>query len=266
MAVRPVKPMKQQEEKLWTPNDSMQYSRNPSNAMDEIVKGTVYGGLPYVGQGGCSSIYRLMDYYNEETGVVDMAQVTDFALFGNHCSSEPHVEYIAGTDQIDGSKSYITIIEQGQDWMETTNESGDTFQMKNGVDTKMTFLQLFDRAYMPFTYAEFLGTDPIEESQYAFSFTGDTVTVDALFLGTVTANYGISDVYAIVKDSSGKEVYRHAVRAVNAGVKELQLSRNATNVVTWGELDVSDGEYTVEIQCQLSTGERPTVYTGKLVP
>ena len=182
------------------------------------------------------------------------------------CASVPHVEYIAGTEEIDGEKSYLYIIDQHQAWVEGTNADGDTFLYKNYVDRKMTFNQLFKDSYLPFTFAEFLGTNPIEETECTFSHTGDTITVKELFATKVTANYGISDIYAVVKDASGKEVYRHAIRAKNGNSDALLLVRNADNIDTWGTLDISSGEFTVEVIAQLSTGERPTVYTGKLVP
>ena len=340
---------------LWIPNSDYSFIKTNAGSNDSVTKGTIYGGLPYIGSGGFSNVYRLLDHMDPETGVVDMTAIKTLpvGLFGTHCSgctywawgrfinsteygstddmvqkngflrvgpytysdtldkfdsvstttlvcqengeqimyqsyaqllpadglvyyrsaghvimcaSVPHVEYIGGTDQIDGEKSYITICEQGGKWLEGTNESGDTYQYKNGVDTKMTFAKLFEQSYLPFTFAEFLGTDPVEETECSFSYTGDTISVKDLFSGKVTANYGISDIYAVVKDASGNEVYRHAVRVKRADTEEQQLVRNAENVVKWGTLDVTNGEFTVEVIAQLSTGERPTLYTGKLVP
>ena len=339
---------------LWTPDADHQYVRNGKGTVDEILKGTVYGSLPYVTMGS-GSVYRMMDYLDEETGVLDIKRAAKtISLFGNQCSigaywawgrvinsvantpsttnivplngylrvgpytdrdnrsrfteddntvsvckangeqvmfqsyalmqpadgfvqyttaghvmmcaSTAHVEYIEGTDQIDGEKSYVYIIDQHQKWVEGTNADGDTFLYKNYVDRKMTFQQLFSDSYLPFTFAEFLGTDPVEETECVFNFTGDTITVKDLFAGKVTSNYGISDIYAVVKDASGKEVYRHAVRAKNGNSDALLLVRNSDNIDTWGTLDVSSGDFTVEVIAQLSTGERPTVYTGKLVP
>ena len=339
---------------LYTPNADFKYIRNNKGTQDEMLKGTVYGSLPYIGL-GTGNIYRMMDYLNEETGVLDIKRAANVpTLFGNQCAngafvawgrvinsvtgnsstpnmivangyirvgpytyddnrdnfmeedntvsickangeqvmfqsyalmqpadgfvqyttaghvmmcaSTPHVEYIEGTDQIDGEKSYIYIIDQHQKWVEGTNADGDTFLHKNYLDRKMTFQKLFEGSYLPFTYAEFLGTDPVEDTVCEFSFTGDTISVKELFAGKVTANYGICDIYAVVKDASGNEVYRHAVRAKNGNLRELALVRNSDNIDKWGTLDVSSGEFTVEVIAQLYTGERPTVYTGKLVP
>jgi len=339
---------------LWTPKENHKYLRNTLGDIDEFTLGTVYGSVPYVGL-GTGNVYRLMDYLDEQTGVLDIKAASKVpSLFGNQCSigsywawgriinsvnkeaatphmyqangyfrvgpytyedkrdkfteddntvsickengeqvmfqsyallqpadglvqfttaghvmmcsSVPHVEYIPGTQEIDGEKSYLYIIDQHKKWSEATNESGDTYLYKNYVDRKMTFKKLFDNSYLPFTYAEFLGTDPIEETVCTFSHTGSTITVKELFSSKVTANYGIADIYAIVKDASGKETYRHAMRTQTGGNKELAFARTAANMEKWGTLDVSAGEFTVEIVVQLATGERPTVYTGKLIP
>ena len=183
------------------------------------------------------------------------------------CSCQAHVEYIEGTDRIDGENSYITIIHQAQKWLEGTGESGDAYLYKSGVDEKQTFEKLFSSHYLPFTFAEFQGTHPIEETKCTFSIPENHVTVTRLFTGIVTSNYGISDNYAVVRDGQGKEIYRHAVRAVQANVRQQQFVRNEPNADSWGELNLEpDGEYTVEITVQLGTGERPTIYQGKLVP
>lgn len=340
---------------LWIPNENYEYIRNNDGAKDAVTKGAIYGGFPYITK-GTGNVYRLMDYMDPQTGVVDMEAVAkNPALFGSQCSvgsywawgrvinsakhewtdsmtssngfipvgpyqyednygkfssvfktssiciengdqimyqsyaqlqpadglvrytsgghvimcsAEPHIEYIPGTDLIDGLNSYITIIDQTQSepWQERTNESGDAFRHMSYVDKERTFAYLYEKGFIPFTFAEFQGTDPVEETQCSFSFTGDTITVSELFSGKVTANYGIADIYAIVKDSNGTQIYRHAVRATRASTMELQLLQEGNTVAQWGELDIANGSYTVEIQCQLATGERPTIYKGVLIP
>ena len=164
---------------------------------------------------------------------------------------------------INGDESYIYIIDQGQSWRTATNEAGDTAQMKNSVDRQMTFMELYDNSYIPFTFAEFLGTDSVDETQCSIELTGDTVTSAQLFKAKVTANYGISDIYVSLKDDSGKEVYRLATRATVSGVRELAITKNGTNTfVTGSKYDDLSGSYAVEVSVQLSTGERPVVYTG----
>ena len=179
-------------------------------------------------------------------------------------ATDAHVEYIQGTDLIDGSGSYIYIIDMAQRWESYTTADGRDYQIKNSVDAKVTFAQLFNNNYLPFTFAEFLGTDPIEDTTATFSVTGATTTLDQLFKGKVTSNYAITDAYIILYDSEGDQVYKHAVRNKSAWGKTLDMAKTGENVDFWGNLNVLQGTYTVKVEVQLGTGERPTVYTGTL--
>ena len=172
---------------------------------------------------------------------------------------------------IDGEKSWLTITDQAQTWVEATNDKGDAYEHKNGVNEKRTFNQLKKGYYVPFTYKEFTGEDPFEATECKFSYTGENIKVSSLWKSSVTSNYGISDVYIMVYDSQGNEVYKHAVRCTQASTFELKIIQEAPKKVptveTWGKLEFAEGEtYTVTITAQLSTGERPTVYTGNLGP
>ena len=332
---------------MWTPNANMEFTRNAKGDIDSMTQGVVYAGLPYVGL-GTGNVYRMMDYLNPETGVMDMEMpMQNPQLFGNQCScttfwgwgrvinsmgeaytanmtllngylrvgpytypdstirfseqyttemvckengldvmcqsyaqlhladglvyyttaghaimvsSEPHVEYIG--DKINPSASYLTILEQSQRWEEYTNEAGDTGKIKNSVDKKVTFLELYEDAYIPFTYAEFLGTKGIDETQCSINLSGDTVDGDKLLHAKVTANFGISDVYVSLQDDSGKEVYRLAVRAGSPNCRTVTMNPNGTNAFTWGDTEQLSGSYRATVTVQLSTGERPTLFEG----
>lgn len=353
---------------LWIPDNSLEFIKNGSGSQDEMSEGVIYGGLPYVGLGS-GNIYRLMDYMDPDTGVVDIKNAVNeeepydgWKTFGNQCSigaywgwgrvinsaaykwtqnclvinkmprvgpytydddlkslsaktdgtntvkilqengtevmyksyaeiiagdglvyyttaghvimasSDAHVEYKAD-GSIDPDNSFITIIDQGQTWIEDgVAEDGTQFTYKGGVDTKKTFRQLYTGNYMPFTYLEFLGLDPFESSKTTFSYTGKEITTTQLFNSEVKSNYGISDVYAIVYDEDGNEIYKHAVRATQASQETVKLVRTTSEkskvpyVETWGNLGFAPGKtYTVKILVQLSTGERPEIYTGTLV-
>jgi len=91
--------------------------------------------------------------------------------------------------------------------------------------------------------------------------------VDAtkLFNAKVTSNFGISDIYVTLKNADGKVVYRLVTRATNAGEKQVSITRNGTNAFATGDFDKLSGEYAVEVTAQLSTGERPVLYAGKVI-
>lgn len=333
---------------LWIPDEDFSYIRNKNGSKDKMFGGEIYGGLPYIGM-ATGNIYRLMDYMDEERGVVDMSEASKHPkLFGNQCSvgaywgwarvinsaaydwthhmvasrgflpvgpmtynleitsfSEqntvqicekngeqtmyksyanmlpadglisshpagghvvmcsvaPHVEYYPdGT--IDGKNSYLYITDQHQKWVEKENSAGVVYQHKNYINRKFTFEKLYKGYNIPFTFAEFHGTDPIEETECKFDFTEKNITVEQLKNTPVTANYGISDIYVYVKDADGKILFYKAARTTHAGETKMDFSKTVYGA-TFDKY--ADGKHTVEIVCQLGTGERPTLYTGTLV-
>ena len=187
---------------------------------------------------------------------------------------------------IDGENSYIYIHDQAQKWVEGTNEYGDTYQYKDSVMAKKTFNQLIKSNYIPFTFAEFTGEDDIEITEVALvkgsttyvkgtvseadrSFVASkntaSLTWSNLMASKITTNYGVVDAYIIVKDSRGNEIYKHAVRTATAGNTALELEESGEMVTTWENGTLTVGKaYDAEIVIQLSTGERPTIWSGKL--
>ena len=350
---------------LWMPDEDLDFIRNSKGSADTMEGASLYGGLPYVGVGS-GNLYRLMDYMDDETGVVQMSKAADvWKVFGNQCSigaywgwcrainsakytwtqtmverngfirvgdyeydleltrvggktndvenprtpdilrengqermykayaeiklgdglvyyttaghvimssCDAHVEYDAD-GKIDPAKSYITIIDQGQTWYEAATEAGQMYQYKGNVDQKKSFEQLFAGNYMPFTFAEFLGTDPIEDTVCEISHKKETMSVAELWNTTITCNYGISDIYALVRDAKGNEVYKLANRCTAASTFKMTFIQKAKEGKTdtvefWGylepELTAEDG-YTIEIYAQIGTGERFDLYKGALV-
>lgn len=338
---------------VWIPNEDYTAYHDYGNTREfTLTGGGVYGGLPYISVAS-GSIYRLMDFMDEETGVVDVkAAGANPKVFGNQCSfgaywgwarvinsadynwtenmvvksgflrvgpytyddmivglgagntttqiienngevvmNESYAELKAGdgivywttaghvvmiasdavvvrdaNGKIDPEQSYVTVIDQGQSWANATNEGGDQYQYQNRVDGKLTFTKLRTGNYIPFTFAEWTGTDPIEDTVTAFSHSGDTISFTQLFNSTVSSNYGLSDIYAYIYDSDGNEVCKIANHVPEAGYKELRFYKQGGTVYIWGnpdELNPADG-YTVSIVAQLGTGERPTLWEGKL--
>ena len=181
----------------------------------------------------------------------------------NMCSVDPTVVYNEdGT--INGDESWLAIIEQGGIWEEAVSKGGIPYKYERSVERKFTFKQLYNGAYLPFTFGELIGTDPIEETECSFSYSGETITEKQLFDAKVTSNYNISDVYIYVYDKDGNEVYKHAVRAIIPSTRTLEIHKRVGRSHTWGSWDnVSEGD-SVKVEVQLGTGERPVVYEGKL--
>ena len=114
-------------------------------------------------------------------------------------SGDAHVEYIdEAKTQIDPKNSYVIVIDQTPSHGQETNAAGDTFNFEKNVDAKWTFESLLKGRYVPYTFAEWLSTDPIESSKSEYSHTGETISIDDLFGSEITANYGIFDIYAYI--------------------------------------------------------------------
>ena len=185
------------------------------------------------------------------------------------CTVAPKVVYNED-GSINGEESTICITEQGVSWKEETDEEGESFLMAKSVDAQRTFSKLFEKGYLPFTFAEFQGTHPVEDTVCTIDLEGPEITAKELFSATIRCNYGIMDAYAIITDDQGNQVYKHAVRSVHSGTTEMKLLRKAedpqdfNNVEHWGEYPFP-GTYNIKIEAQLATGERPTLYEGRFV-
>ena len=339
---------------LWVADDNFPILNSAGEVARSVEKGVVYGGLPYVGVAS-GNVYRLMDYMDEETGVVNVkAAGENQELFGNQCSicawwgwarvinsvdfkwtydcvtsrgfpyvgerlykddlkrfttsygtdevmkendmqkifecyaqlkagdgimymtTAGHVVMISGdavvertaSGAIDPSKSYVTVLDQTTQWVTGTNEFGESYTYEANVDAKWTFMSLYEGNYVPFTYKEFLGEDPVEETEISFSHTGDTINKYELYRSYVSCNYSLVDAYAIVRDSKGNEVLKVASRAHQAGMKDLRFvtQESEKTLFEWGAWEsLSKKEkYTLEIIAQVGTGERPSLWKGKL--
>lgn len=168
--------------------------------------------------------------------------------------------------KIDPEKSFVTVIDQTPKFLTATAESGDVYTYQGNVDAKWSFADLIKGNYLPFTFAEWTGADPIEETEVTFSHTGETITESKLLSSKVTSNYYIFDIYAQVYDSNGSEIFKVASRTNRDHAKELKFFKAGETIDTWGSLDdLKDGEtYTVKVYAQLGTGERPVVWEGTL--
>ena len=342
----------------WIPSDNYDIwgdatiHTDGSAPLRHMDGGVVYGGLPYISW-ATGSVYRLMDYIDEDTGVVDMANAGDKPiLFGNQCANgayvgwarvinsaqygttldavvkngflrlgdytypdqimewkegygTPHVIDENGTQTmlesyallkagdgivqwttaghivmvatdavvvrnpdgtINPSQSYITIIDQAKKFVPGQHPNGDQYQYPENVDAKWDFTKLLNSKYLPFTFKEWTGEDPIEDTEVEFSHTGDTITLDQLFASKITTNYYLFDIYAQIFTANGSEICKIAVRSEAANTRELAFKKGAFAMEIWGSYEDLDPkkEYTVKVYAQLGTGERPTLWEGKL--
>lgn len=70
----------------WILNQDYEYVVDSQNYTVHLKKNTLYAGLPYVTI-GTGNLYRVAEYYDPETGVLDLSVINkNKQLFGNACS------------------------------------------------------------------------------------------------------------------------------------------------------------------------------------
>jgi hypothetical protein len=136
---------------------------------------------------------------------------------------------------------------------------GTTAYIQGGVDKVWTFTKLYNDGYVPITFGEFIGTNPVEKSVTSSSLSGlTTVTPAQLAEMTVTSNYSISHVRYSVTDKTGSEIHRQiAFPYYGLGCYEMDV---ATWVKPEDFLPFSGERLTVT--CRISTGETVTLFDG----
>jgi hypothetical protein len=169
---------------------------------------------------------------------------------------------------IDGNASYLYITDQHVQFVPYQHENGgDNCQVARYIERKFTFADLSKAGYIPFTYKEWLGTDPIEMPEYKCTHTGETISLEQIFKTKISSNYHLYDIYVSIYNADGIEVFKTARHSDYASEYELKFLKTGLGVATWGDLDSLDPEkyeYTVKIYAQSGTGERPVLWEGKL--
>ena len=185
-------------------------------------------------------------------------------------SNAGHMRMITKTDvvrtadgsSIDATKSTVTYLDQIASWSTGTQSNGIDYEVEGGVDVTVSFLELYNDGYLPFTIAELNKEKPVDKAQTTFDCKDASVSAAALGQYTVTSNYAISDITVSVKDADGKQVYSKTEVAylenlVNFSVKMELVDAEALK-------PYADGKHTIEISARIGTGEKPAVYTGML--
>lgn len=162
---------------------------------------------------------------------------------------------------IDGNKSYLVYLDQTSGKSDTTIE-GHAFRIQGGLDRKITFSTLYKKGYLPFTFAELIGQDPVEPAAASLDIKDPAAaTVDELYRAKLSANYAISHLTLVVQDKKGNEVYRCTSYAREHNLRQIPLA----GLINQKELaPYMNGNYTVTIACRVGTGQNLIAYSGTL--
>ena len=128
--------------------------------------------------------------------------------------------------------------------------------------------------YSTFEFADEAHGDSVEKAVAYTTHTGDSITAAEFEKLVIGSNYTLSDAFITVKDPAGKELLKNIWRSPNIISREVAMSDNKCSwetdadgnliPVSHGVAELANGENTVEVTLQLSTGELLTAYKGTL--
>ncbi|MBR7165681.1 MAG: hypothetical protein IKD18_05315 [Clostridia bacterium] len=168
---------------------------------------------------------------------------------------------------INGEESYIMQCEQGlfntTDAYKRTSADGTEYRIQSDPNFKTTFARLRQKGYLPHTFAEFLGTDPVEKGNAYLEGVEGTLVAQNLTNIKLIANYGISDIFTTIRDADGNVVLDEIFHVVGHYGREQRGSKiiNPQKVITLAR----EAGRTIEIRCQLYNGEMVTAFQGNLI-
>ena len=193
-------------------------------------------------------------------GIVNFKNSADGSSAG-HVRMVSAINVVRNSDgSVDGLKSTLTYLDQWAIYHEEMQSNGIPYEVEGGVDVVMTFMDVYNNGYLPFTFAELIGTDPVEKAEASLNVTGDSVKVTDLARATIKSNYIMSDITVSVTDASGKEVY-HNDAILFATLMPYEGLMNVA--APKGELEkYADGSHTVTVSTRVSTGEKIVAYQG----
>ena len=188
----------------------------------------------------------------------------------NYNGSAGHVRMVSAVNvvrttdgSVNGLQSTLTYLDQWSEYTVATQSNGILYEVEGGVDVTMTFMEVMNAGYVPFTFAELIKQNPVEKAKAELSLTADSVNPNDLARAIIRSNYIMSDITVAVKDAQGKEVYHNDFIIFNNLMPyEMILSG------TFSREEVepyADGNHTVCISTRVSTGEKIVAYTGKLI-
>lgn len=163
---------------------------------------------------------------------------------------------------INGEESYVLYMDQGSTWKEHTTDDGTAVLLQGNLSKKATFTDLYKKYYIPFTFAEFLGTDPVEPAEAALDLPPQA-TVSQLATGTLKTNYAISYVKVTVTDEKGKQCYQITEPTYQSDIREMFLGK----IVDLSQIStLAEGQtLTMTVQVRVGTGQLLTAYEGTIL-
>ena len=185
-----------------------------------------------------------------------------------YAGSGGHMRMVAGSvnvvrnsdGTINGAKSTLVYLDQIASWSDSAQTDGTADEIDSGADVVVTFEELFNTGYIPFTIAELNKTASVQAGEASLNLNGQNVSASTLSWATLSSNYAISNIEVVVKNAGGEEVYSNTTLTYGLP-REYAMSStfDATAVAALA----GDG-VTIEVNVRIGSGELITAYTGSL--
>ncbi len=191
------------------------------------------------------------------------------------CSIAPEVVRDANGN-IDPAQSYMHVCEQAAAGTQGNVEdiiqsNGVALRPLGTIDRKVTFKELLDKGYIPFTIKEFIGEDPVEEgkawvgSQVSGLPNGEPLTMTELFNKQLHGNYQIVCVKIKVTDPAGNELVSYDP-CLWTSPKTQSYTLSLNEALEEDKLTpYADGKNTIHVYAQLANGELLEAFNTLLV-
>lgn len=183
---------------------------------------------------------------------------------GMHVRMAVSVHVVKNTDgSIDGKKSTVTFLDQGSSWQDKEIPDGGTISVQGGVDETESFEKLYKTGYVPFTFGEFLGSDPVEKATATLNVEGNEVSWEKFKSAKLRSNYFLGEGRTAVYDEAGNILYADSASAgktfclKSMPIDRLFMSADAQKAIK--------NAARVVVEAYLATGETITVFDGKVL-
>ena len=200
-------------------------------------------------------------------------QKADAVVMRNKADNNGHtmmivtVEVVKTNGEIDGQKSYVTVLEQTSGYIEKQSFNydetlGENVYQTYAIDKKYTFMDLYASGYLPITCKELIDPSPVVEPGVT-----DTITehsYETIIDGALKATRFIGAVTVIISDANGDILQQCATNSPERNLYDFDMQRFATDEpeVLRGSLDMTSldsGTYHCKVICRLVSGDEFTV-------
>lgn len=175
-------------------------------------------------------------------------------------AKNPEVTYLPD-GSIDGENSFLTVLEQTSSPIELKREDGETVWMEGRVEKRVSFRKLFESSYIPFTFAEFHGENPVEPLEFYLTHKdGNQITsLGDLRDARLSANYAISSVTVTAENEKGEETYRRTGHPCKTG----SFSYDLFTIVFPAAVSLEENGERFTVRAILGNGEEVVLYQSK---